>query len=201
MEITKYSHGELESNCYLVTSGGEALVTDPGDRIDGLVEAIQGTDSFLRYILLTHGHYDHVLGVDWLKKSFPTVSVVIGEGDVPLLKSLPEQGEFFGARLPEILAEPVGVTDGSILPFGDEVIKVLTTPGHTKGSVCYEVAGNIFTGDTLFYHTYGRIDLPHSEPGEMKESLKKLFALPGELKVYPGHGPTTTLKEEKDFYG
>lgn len=201
MDLKKFVIGDIENNCYLLTSAGEALVVDPTGESKELLAALEESKAFLRYILLTHGHYDHVLGVDWLKAKYPKANVIIGEDDISLLHLLREQGFYVGEILPKVHSEVVAVTEGSALPFGDEVIKVIASPGHTKGSVCYEIDGLLFSGDTLFYHTYGRIDLPFSEPGEMKESLGRLFGLDGKLRVLPGHGKETTIKEEKEFYG
>jgi hydroxyacylglutathione hydrolase len=202
MDIKTYKIGNMDNNTYLLVSRGEALVIDPGGEPTEIIAEIKNGEAYLRYILLTHGHFDHVLGVETLKESFPEANVIIGEGDLPLVNNLSQQGQFFGETLPDFKVKDVlSVADGASLPFGDELIKVLATPGHTKGSVCYVIDGALFSGDTLFYRTYGRIDLPHSEPASMKESLEKIFDLSKDLVVYPGHGRPTKVGEEKNFYG
>jgi hydroxyacylglutathione hydrolase len=175
-------------------------VVDPGDDVPVLVEEIDNSGDFLRYILLTHGHFDHVLGVKKLKEKFPSANILVGEDDLALLSNLPGQTDFAGTIIPEFTESVLGVADGATLPFGDEILKVIATPGHTKGSVCYLIDEMLFTGDTLFYHNYGRIDLPHSEPGMIKESLAKIFSLDDKIQVYPGHGKSTDIKEEKNYY-
>lgn len=199
IDVKTYTVGSLETKTYLVTSGKEALVIDPGEESKELYLELEKKDIFLRYILLTHGHFDHVLGLDRIKALFPDADIVIGEDDVELIKNIPAQGVFVGQKLSGVKSEPFPVADGAILPLGETSIKVISTPGHTKGSVCYLIADHLFSGDTLFYHTYGRIDLPYSEPGEMKNSLFKLFLLPEETLVLPGHGRPTTIGEEKEF--
>lgn len=200
LEITQIKVGELPTNCYLVRDGKNVLVIDPGDEAAKIIEEIEKIKEVrVKYILLTHGHYDHVLAVDDLTIKYPMVSPIIHEDDIKLYQDLAEQGLYLGKLLHKQKSEVVAVSEGSSFPFGEETIKVIHTPGHTKGSVCYQLGDALFSGDTLFYHNYGRIDLPWSQPEKMKESIDKVLHLPESLRVLPGHGRETTIGEELNF--
>lgn len=203
LKIEKIVVGSLKTNCYLgIFGNGEAFIVDPGDEAARIIAEIERSKaSNLKYVLLTHGHYDHVLAVDDLYYKYPNTSIIIHEDDIKLMANTDKQGIYIGKRLPKVSAEVVAVSGGGVLKIADKNIEVIHTPGHTKGSVCYRLGDILFSGDTLFKGTYGRIDLPWSEPGEMKESLDKILHLPGEIRVLPGHGRETTIKEELEFYG
>lgn len=189
--------GRERTNCYVVREpAGDVVVIDPGAE-PGLVLELIPAGSRLRYILLTHGHYDHVGAVDEIKKAFPDTPVMISEEDVKLYSAVPEQGVFVSELLPQPKAKLEVVADGELLPFGEYEIEVIATPGHTPGGVCYLIEGSLFSGDTLFYHTVGRTDLPFSDKQKMVLSLDRLKHLEGKIVVYPGHGKTTTIAEEK----
>lgn len=198
LKIQKFVVGQEKTNCYIVSlESGETIIIDPGDDAAMLVNEIQKINKVrLKYILLTHGHFDHVMAVDDLVYKYPGVSLIIDEKDVKLLASVKKQGEYWGKSFPDVSSKATPVSDGSTLPFGSHTIEVLETPGHTKGSVCFKIENNLFSGDTIFYHTYGRIDLPWSSPADMKDSIGRVLALPKETNIYPGHGKETTVEEE-----
>ena len=134
----------------------------------------------LRYIFLTHLHPDHINGLEFLKKK--TNALVCGsDRDINLLEN------YLGIKVK---------LDKILIESEFEGIKVISTPGHSPGSLCFLVDDNLFSGDTLFYHAYGRTDLPGGSEKDMGNSLKNLFELNKEIKVYPGHGRFTTIKEE-----
>lgn len=201
LKITTLKVGDLPTNTYIGRIGSEAFLVDPGDDADAIIDELRSQKIKLKYILLTHAHFDHVLALDEIKKSFPEAFIVLHEDDVKLLHELPAQGIFSGHVYKKITSEVFAVSEGVSLPFGQENIRVLATPGHTIGSVSFFITGNLFSGDTLFYHTYGRLDLPHSAPKKMKDSLLKLLSLPKETRVFPGHGRPTTVKSEREFFG
>lgn len=203
LKITSLTFPGFCANCYFVTDEetGEALLVDPGAYGERQAEYIrsQGIES-LRYILLTHGHFDHMLGVERFRNAFGG-EVVIHENDkdkissaVGSLYSRFERNVPFSSATADIT-----VKDGDKLPFGSDEIEVIHTPGHTKGGVCYKIGNALFTGDTLFKDTIGRVDFPDSDEDEMLTSLKKLYALEGDYKIYPGHESTTTLDFEKKY--
>jgi len=144
--------------------------------------------------LLTHGHFDHCGGVAAFLKSFD-VSVYGHENDVTLAQCASKNKW-------RVRAEDCNITnfvnDGDTILLGDFQIKVLHTPGHTMGSVCYIIDENMFSGDTLFHTDIGRTDFNESNPAEMKKSLKKLAEIKEDYKVYPGHEESTTLREEQE---
>lgn len=195
-EIKSITLGELGNNCYLITdksSGLSALVdcTEYSEKMRSFIG-----DAKLEYILLTHGHFDHIGGVAEVKRNYGT-KVVISEQDAPMLNSGKESlSAFFGIKQEKIIPD-ITVTEGSEIILGETVIKVLSTPGHTKGGVCYLLDDCIFTGDTLFFCSCGRTDFPGGSSKEIMQSLKRLSTLDDSLKVYPGHDRTSTIAFEK----
>lgn len=203
MKITKVQlEHEIFANCYLLVdeASGEAAVADPGFYGDNLKNAIKEQGNItIKYILLTHGHFDHIFGVPGLKEA-SGAKVVIHENDAGHLldpkKSLSE-GNMPEPQIP--VNADITVKDGDILTLGDESVKVMHTPGHTRGSVCYILENDrtILSGDTLFCMTAGRTDFWDGSDEEMIKSLKKLVALDGDYRVLPGHNRETTLESER----
>lgn len=194
MKIETIKVGEYRTNCYLVREGQEAFLVDPGFDAENILDALNGLD--LKFILLTHGHFDHVLAVDKIKEQYPKVDVYINEKDIFLLDDLMEQGMFVGKLLHFFKSSVVAFGENDSLNFAGKTIRVIETPGHTPGGNCYLISSNLFSGDTLFYHTYGRVDLPYSNKDQMLKSLKKLSKLPENTKIWPGHGKNSTINEE-----
>lgn len=194
IKIQTLKVGELSSNCYVASKNGKCFIVDPGDEAENIIKAI-GKNK-LDLILLTHGHFDHVLAVEPLHEKFPQVPIYMGEDDEDLLKELSEQNRYSTKELKDIKVAIKHISSGSKIIFEGEKIKVFETPGHSFGSVCYLIGDNLFTGDTLFYHTIGRTDFWTSDPLSMRNTLAKLAKLPKKIKVYPGHGRETTIKEE-----
>ena len=190
----------LETGCYLITDDdtGKSAVVDPGEfgyELDMLLKA-RGVKN-LEYILLTHGHYDHIGGVAELKKKYGGKIVISGEDEAAFRDrsiSFPGFG-YYDVDLPE--KADLTVSDGDVIFLGNTGIKVMSTPGHTAGSVCYIAESSIFSGDTLFARSCGRTDFKTGSDGEMLSSLKKLASLTGNYAVYPGHGPETDLDTER----
>lgn len=201
LKVTTLTFPCFSANCYLVTDEetGESLLIDPGsygERQRDFIRA-QGVEK-LKYILLTHGHFDHMIGVERFRNAF-SGEVVVHENDSDKLSSA--VGSLYSRFEREIpfasATADIKVKDGDSLPFGKYEIEVLHTPGHTKGCVCYKIGDCLFTGDTLFRGSIGRTDFPDSDENEMLSSLKKLNSVEGDYKVYPGHEGTSTLSYEK----
>lgn len=190
------------ANCYLLVDekSGEAAVVDPGWYGDVLINALNSNNiANLKYVLLTHGHFDHVLGTYGLQKE-QGAKVVIHSLDAGHL--LDPKKSLCEGNMPEP-QQPVNadilVKNGDVLKLGDEEIRVMHTPGHTKGGVCYILENDrvIFSGDTLFCMTAGRTDFFDGDDEQMIASLKRLIALDGDYRVLPGHNRETTLESER----
>lgn len=186
MQIETIKVGELRTNCYIVKDNGEAIVIDPGSETEKIIQHLKGFK--VKSIILTHGHYDHVTEAFILKQMTGSL-VMINKNDEPMM-SFSNQGK-----------ADWYLNDGDKIQVGKTEFIVILTPGHSQGGIClYCKEHNVLiSGDTLFHGTYGRTDLPGSSQTMMGDSLKKLFLLPENTKVYPGHGQTTTIKDEKSM--
>lgn len=192
---------EVFANCYLLVDEktGEAAIVDPGWYGEAIMSVLKNENINLKCVLLTHGHFDHILGVYGLQKEHGA-KVVIHECDAEHLldpkKSLCE-GNMPEPQYP--VAADIKVKDGDVIKLGEEEIKVMSTPGHTNGSVCYILEKDriILSGDTLFCMTAGRTDFFDGSDEKMIASLKKLIALDGDYTVLPGHNRATTLESER----
>lgn len=201
MIVENFISGPVSANTYLVIDEktGDAALIDIGECTAEILAALQDERiRHFRYILLTHGHFDHIDGVAALKKQYAKTPVAIHEADAACLHDdLLSLARGFGCGAQEKLDADILLHDGDTLPFGDGEIQVIHTPGHTKGGVTYCIGGALFTGDTLFYLSIGRTDFPGGSYEELNDSVHKLFALPGDYPVYTGHDRTTSLDFER----
>ncbi|QKR00166.1 MBL fold metallo-hydrolase [Metallosphaera tengchongensis] len=185
MHVKKFVIGPLNTNCYVLYSSNEAVVIDPGGDPEGVINFLKGNNLHLKYVISTHGHFDHVLGVEPLKRQ--GAKFLLNLNDVDLMPL------YYDWR--EMPPEPDDdLKDGYEIRVGDSVVQVLSTPGHTLGSVSMVVEDKIFTGDTLFRGTVGRYDLG-GDKEKLIDSLNRIKDLKVN-EVLPGHGDSTTLKEE-----
>ena len=200
VKVEQLALGPVQANSFIVTdeASGLSLVVDAGEFNRELEESIKRKN--IKYILLTHGHYDHILGAYDLKKA-TGAEVMIHSLDAPCLedeyKSLAAQSLYPG--LQKTFSADRILNDGDVITLGETQLRVLHTPGHTKGSVCFIDDENriLFSGDTLFCMTVGRTDLPGGDDFEMFASLKKLTQLDGDYTVFTGHNRSTTLDSER----
>ncbi|MBX3249111.1 MAG: MBL fold metallo-hydrolase [Myxococcales bacterium] len=203
MKIRTFTVGMFQVNTYLLTdeATGQSAILDTGED-DELLERLARFEASegsldVRMILLTHTHIDHAGALSLLQERFD-VPTYCPAADRPLYETLPMQGTMFG--MPH-LDRPKGrvdhwIEDGAEIQLGETTLRFLSTPGHTPGQGCYYTDEDILVGDTLFQGSIGRTDFPLSDPKLAVESLRRLLALPGHLRVHSGHGPVTTLDRE-----
>lgn len=199
MKIETLSVGMFETNCYLVYDEqiGAGLIIDPGADAERIIEAIDRVKMKPEKIILTHGHGDHIGGVDRLITEYK-IPLFVGNGDEELLVSAVSN---FSANygLEITCPAPDGLySEGDKINFGSHSLSVLQTPGHSPGGVCYQSDGIVFCGDTLFFGSVGRTDFPGCSHDKLIQSInEKLMTLPDETICYPGHGPATTVGQER----
>ena len=196
-KIMKLVVGQLQENCFILfDENKDAFVVDPGGSSENIIETIEKNSLNIKYILLTHGHFDHVGAVAALVKKYKA-PVYLSKEDRAFLESPKEvRTSAFGMQI-EAAEVDVFVKEGDEIPFSEGNIKVIETPGHTLGSVCYLFENYLFAGDTLFNGSIGRTDFPESDHSLMVESLKKLKKLDDEIYVLSGHGPESQISYEK----
>ena len=187
------------SNCYILTCGAHSAIVDPSAELKEITEAVKNSDSKVDYILLTHGHFDHMLTLDTLRGAIEA-KVCIHIDDNEKLGS-PQKSMFslLGPYSKSFSEAECKLNDGDTILLGEEEIKVIHTPGHTQGSVCYNCGDFILTGDTLFDMSVGRCDFPGGSIEELRNSIRKLYDLDLSAKIYPGHGNSSDLYTQKMF--
>jgi len=201
MELQTIAVGPYQVNCYLYwdEKTGDGVVIDPGFDEIGLIAAIEASKMNLGAILLTHGHADHIVAVDDLRDHFE-VPVYIGAGDEQLLlKPSEDVATLLGQVIPPVKADRV-MRDEEMIKIGSVLLRVLATPGHTRGGVCLldEKENLLFTGDTLFWGSIGRTDFRGGSLPVLLNSIKtRILTLPDTIRCYPGHGPETTVGAER----
>ena len=185
-EYYTFPLGEIGANCYIVDcGGGTAAVIDPGDEAEVIVGELERLHLCPGAVLITHGHFDHVGAARELSARYGC-RVWMSRADLDLPEGL--AGDAFCTD---------GYGEGDRVTVGDAEFAVISTPGHSRGSVCLILADLIFTGDTLFYNSCGRTDFPGGSAADMRKSLARLVAMPGNYTVLPGHGAATSLERER----
>ena len=203
MELAIKQTGPLDVNTYILkdTDSKEAVIIDVGGSFETIKKELDEQGYTIKYILNTHGHFDHVLGESEIQKNYPDIPIYMHEGDVPHLKRVKEEMQWFGCSEDY---PPLKITkfidENTQLSIGNKQIKVFYTPGHSKGSLSYYIDGKAFTGDALFCDSIGRTDFYDGDYDTLINSIKNnLFTLPDNTIVYPGHGPKSTILHEKNF--
>ncbi len=195
MQIYTVPAGMLRANSYIVTeNGADAVLIDCGGAQPLAFARQKGLN--IRSVLLTHGHFDHIAGCAELQAAGAQIGCA--EAEKSLLTSSANLAAEMGVRIPAFSVD-FTFQGGDELDLCGLKFTVLATPGHTPGGVCFLCGDSLFTGDTLFCESVGRTDFPGGSTSQLRESVKKLLALPGNLTVYPGHDEPTTLEHERMF--
>jgi glyoxylase-like metal-dependent hydrolase (beta-lactamase superfamily II) len=201
MILETFPVGPLQCNCTILgdEAAGEAVVIDPGDDISRIYRRLGEHGLKLKQILITHGHIDHVGGALKLKR-LTGAPILLNENDVPLLDLMEAQAAWIGIPTPEVDLPDGSLTEGMTVGLPAFPAQVLHTPGHTQGSVCLHFVPlkMLIAGDTLFAGSIGRTDLPGGDGRQIIRSIQsRLLCLPDETRVIPGHGPDTTIAQER----
>ena len=211
--------GGIETNCYLLygVKSKEAALIDVAGPVDSLLGIIEEEKLDLKYFLFTHGHFDHVIGLPDIREQFPQAKVCMHEADfkdmfsqkewvtdnlgqefIDYLLSDPERRKIYDFEVGSFGTPDIFVTDDQMIKLGFSHIKTIHSPGHSPGSVCFQINDVLFSGDVLFYRTVGRVDIQNSSREDQIRSVQRLYKiLPDETTVYPGHGEFTDIGSEK----
>lgn len=195
--------GQLGVNCFILADPEtkDGVVVDPGDESGAILELVRAKGVKVKYILNTHGHFDHIGGNLKLVEA-TGATLMIHRGDEPFLSRASLSARNYGLKADDSPSPAAYLEDGQSITFGSIELKVIHTPGHTPGGVCLHIPseGVLISGDTLFAESIGRTDLPGGSTEQLVTSIRtKLLVLPDETRVYPGHGPATTIAHEKRY--
>lgn len=198
--VQTFVTGDLATNTYLIkdSSASCLAVIDPGDNSAELISAIEQNGGELQYILLTHGHFDHIGFVNDLCTRY-SPKVAVSKKELELINSPVSNLSVYHTKPIDNINTDLELSDGDVIKLGDTDIKFIETPGHTKGSGCYIADNFIFSGDTLFCESFGRTDFATGSFSDISASIRRLLSLDGEYTVYTGHGVPTTLSHERKF--
>ncbi|HZD60067.1 MAG TPA: MBL fold metallo-hydrolase [Anaerolineae bacterium] len=192
--------GDLDTNCYIIASeyANEAIVIDPAGNAGVILDTIAAKSLDVKYILLTHGHWDH-FGVAGILAEKTGAKIGIHKDDLEMLGNpMLSMGFMAGEDENETIKADFELTDGQVLKIGDMDVKIIHTPGHTRGGVTIQIGDSLFTGDLIFYRSIGRTDLAGGSYESLLKSVReKIFTYPDQVKIYPGHGPSTSVGEER----
>jgi len=200
MKIKTLVLSPFQTNCYILSceQTNEGAVIDPADEGDKIADMVEKSGIILKYILITHAHIDHVMGLSGLKKRIDA-EIIMDKNEESVLENLPYQAAMFGLNIktktPSI---DKYAQEDDVFTFGKESLRVLSTPGHSPGGIGLLGKNEVFVGDTLFQGSIGRTDLYGASQEKLFDSIKtKLFTLDDHIIVYPGHGPSSTIGHEK----
>lgn len=198
LQIQRLAVGPVRANCYILSLPGrdDCVLVDPGAQPERILAAVKGRK--IAAVLLTHGHFDHIGGVDGILS--PDTALYIHELDEPMLRDPQKNMAVMIGQELAVKARASLVREGDTITAAGIPFTVLHTPGHTPGSVCYQAGNMLFTGDTMFRHGYGRTDLPGGSWDDLYGSLKRLLLLQKEFEVYPGHDDSTTIGREQEYF-
>ncbi len=201
MKIAKFILGSMQTNCYFIIDEltKSCIIVDPADDIDTIMKKLTDKELKCEKIILTHGHFDHMLALEDLREK-TKAPLYIHEADNEMLLD-PEKSlmSFYAGNKAPFDSADILLKDGDEIDFHGNIIKVMHTPGHTKGSCCYLVGEHMICGDTLFRGSIGRYDFYGGDYNTILSSLEKIKALETDYRIYPGHGPSSHLSYEKEY--
>ncbi len=190
--------GDFLTNCYLIHSDGKAIVIDPGDEAERIIELIDKHQVKVEKIILTHGHIDHIKALPAIRE-YTGAPVLIHQEDAGMLTQAKTNLSYYHDTAFTTKPADDLLIDGDEITLGNLTMKILHTPGHTPGGISILINNIAFTGDALFFGSIGRTDLPGGDHQTLLKAVnEKLLALPDDTKAYPGHGPATTIGHEKE---
>ena len=204
LEIRTLVVGPVACNCAIVacTETGQAAIIDPGGNTEAILAMVKDMGVKVTHLLHTHAHFDHILATGEVAVA-TGAPIFVHRDDQSLYENLPGQGQRFGFRATRPPAPTQWLVGGETMAVGKLSVMVLHTPGHTPGSVGYYLGGHdpvLFAGDTLFAESVGRTDFPGGSFADLAASIRtKLYVLPGDTRVIPGHGPETTIGHEREY--
>lgn len=200
--VASFTHNPFQTNSYICHNGGEAVIVDAScsdaQEISEITDYVYSNDLTVRHLLLTHAHIDHILGCRELSKRFKLSWQAHRDTSI-WLREAPGQALLYGLQIKPIPAPAVWLDENDQIVFGHAKWRILHTPGHAPGSICFvdDASGFVISGDVLFQDSIGRTDLPGGDRGVLMKSIfQKLLTLPHETIVYSGHGPSTTIGHE-----
>ncbi len=201
MKVARINAYEFGSNCWLVfdEKSGEGVIIDPSPEIDKIREALASREIRLKYVFLTHGHFDHMTSVDTVRDlTGAPLCIHIDDAECLVNSNLNAYRKFMAG---DLIFRPADILlkEGDKISFGDLEVTLMHTPGHSEGSVCYFIGDAMFSGDTLFDGGIGRSDLVGSDTLKLINSLKRIAAIECDYTLYTGHGSVTTLSKQKKF--
>jgi hydroxyacylglutathione hydrolase len=193
--------GPIQANCFILgcDKTREAVVIDPGDEANRILSGLQKKALQLKYIINTHGHFDHVGGNKALKEK-TEAPILIHRAEAPMLAHLADSAAVWGMHIENSPAPDRLLEDGDRITFGEITLEVIHTPGHSPGGISLYTPKDLFVGDTLFAGSIGRTDFPGGDYDTLIASVRnRLFVLGDDVRVFPGHGPDTTIGTEKKY--
>ncbi len=201
MQINRLIQSLFETNCYIVScdTTKEAIIIDPGSDGEAILKFVADNNLNIKHILLTHGHFDHCTSLGKIVEKIDA-PISIHSDDLPLMLESKKQAFLYGIKISDPPSPTNFIEQDDTFEFGSNKLKAIHTPGHSPGGCCFLIDKTLFSGDTLFSNSIGRTDLPGGNSRQILSSIKNnLYILDDDTTVYPGHGESTTIREEKRF--
>ncbi len=200
MKIEDFVVGPLQVNCYVAydEESREAMIVDPGDNAGGILAILEQQRLQPRYIVCTHGHFDHIGAVAAVKAG-TEAKVVLHGADLQIYEGAHDLAALMGFSLEQQPAPDILVAEGDSLRLGNTIVTIMHTPGHSPGGICLLHGDLLLSGDTIFAGSIGRTDFPGGSLQAMKKSFRRIIDLPAETRIFPGHGPASTVADEREM--